>query len=479
MFSVSYPSEKESASITRRLQNIEEFIDFSLVPPLPPPPVALPPPTAAETKQRLREERKAKKDPNRKDKKLKKLQKKKEKNQKQHSKGGNREHHQVDFSEYPSTNQDSKYLPNDEDFPDIRKFNEVSPNKLRGESLYAAALAAVRGNGDSHRHRKSDDSEHEDSLRESEEEDEDEEDDEDYSQGNSVSDLETDDEELVSSVNKERNDDTALLPVTSNRIPSANLLDDDADDVIVFQPAFSQFQHQQPSPISRPMASSKSSPVVPNQQPQIGQEQRISKAEKSLDGTDDVAIDLESLAYLQALHKKNTEQGWLNHHSSDDQTTQVGLQNKSKVNPFQLEQVSSHEYWSPHKNSEMGLLNDYEYNGNAKHSFFMDPPQQVSDGLLASGYSWPNQSSFSPYDRFSAPAAADDVPPPPGFMELPAPNSDDYQLNSNAASFLPTSLRQSSTAPAPSSSRLSMFYGSDSEQRSWHHTPSGAYHHET
>jgi hypothetical protein len=30
MVSVSYPSEKESASITRRLENIERFIDFSL-----------------------------------------------------------------------------------------------------------------------------------------------------------------------------------------------------------------------------------------------------------------------------------------------------------------------------------------------------------------------------------------------------------------------------------------------------------------
>jgi hypothetical protein len=490
MISMSYPSEKESASITRRLQNIEEFIDFSLAPPVPPPPVPPPPPTAAEIKQRLREERKAKKDPKRKEKKLKKLQKKKEKNQKHHqqppySKGGKREHHQQEQEHggYDSSNQDSKYLPNDEDFPDIRKFNEVSPTKSRGESLYAAALAAVRGNGDSQRHRKESDSENEDSEQESDEEEEGE---EDYSQGSSVSDLETDDEELNPTANLEVGTAEAPLPsLASNKMTSANLLDDDldeADDVIVFQPAFAQ-QQQQPSPIGRPMTSSpsKSSPIAPHQQSRTQQQQV-----EVMEGGGNAGIDLESLAYLQALHKKNTEQGWLSHHTSGQPILPVEFHDKPRgsQHPFQLEQASGHDYWSPHENSEMGLLNGYEYSGDhAKHSFFMDTPsQQVPEDRLAKDYSW-SPRSFSSYDKFSAPAAAD-VPPPPGFMELSAmnpPHSDDYQMNSTAASFLPTSLRQSSTAPAPpqaqpSSSRLSMFYGSDPEQRSWHHTsPPGGY----
>jgi hypothetical protein len=476
---MSYPSEKESASITRRLQNIEEFIDFSLAPPVPPPPVIPPPPTPAEIKQRLREERKAKKDPKKKDKKLKKQQKGKDKTHKAHSKGSRREglnQGDSDSSAQPRPqvdNQDFRYLPNDEDFPDIRKFNEVSSTKQRGESLYAAALAAVRGNGDSQRHRKEGgNDENEDSGRESDEEEDNDNEDEDYSQGSSMSELETDEEEEEA---------PSAAPASHSKINSANVLEDedldDADDVIVFQPAFSQ-QQQQPSPIGRPMSSSpsKSSSGTPLHAPHTQQQQR--NREEIVEG-ENAGIDLESLAYLQALHKKNTEQGWLTQHNATPTAAQQSLppmefHEPRGSHPFQLDQVSNHDYWSPHGNSEMGLLNDFEYNGT--HSDYS---------------AWPTHRSFSAYDKFSAPvtsaAAPGDVAPPPGFMELPAlplhhsshSHSDDYQMNSTAASFLPTSLRQSTSStaaassPQPSSSRLSMFYGSDPvpEQRSWNRGP--------
>lgn len=405
---MSYPSEKESASITRRVQNIEEFIEFSLAPPVPPPPVPVPPSTPSDAKIKAREERRIRKEARKKEKKL-KNQKRKEKRKKDSKKSGKRmKDPQVEFED-----QDSKYLPNDKDFPDIRKFNEVTPSKQRGENLYAAALAAVRGSDtEPHRQRKEADSESESAS-----------DNEDDSDSDSVSEDELSHESTISEPEPHEGVkiDSLQQPMTSHQ---ADI--DDADDVIVFQPVFTQHH----SPIGRPSPSNPGT----NAMTSSVANQEVSNSYESIDSS----IDADSLAYLQALHKKNTEQGWLSGHSAPS-----GQPDLSQRYPFMPEQSPQFDNWHPHNNSEANLLAGFEFGVNSSGPIFS----------ASQGYQWGNSG------------LTDHVPPPPGFMDLPRHHAgaEDFQMNPNA--FLPTSLRQNPPVSSQSPSILSMLYGSGTEQQ--------------
>jgi hypothetical protein len=491
MISVSYPSEKESASITRRLQNIEEFIDFSLAPPVPPPPLPVPSTSISpvEAKLRAKEERNMKKEARKREKKLKR-QKMRERagigagGKDPHRKKRMTQTHSDDEEE-AAEKTDFKYLPNDEDFPDIRKFNEVTPSpqtKRGGESLYAAALAAVRRDdhqSGSRRYRQ-ERGEGEDCNAETDSNDDDEGeegesdyDEEDDSQGSSVSELDSEEEQEPEPVKEGESH-------VSQNVTSAVLEDDldDGDDVIVFQPLFSQ---QQPSPIERPSPS--------HSQPVITPPRSVSEKSQETGG-----IDLDSLAYLQALHQKNTQQGgWL--HDSDQPASLSFDNSASGHHPFQMGEHASSEYdyWghghgddgaaypSPSSNlmrSQLGYHHSHHEEPNT--SIFANDDISRGDPSTRRGggegeYSWSNHLSFSS-------SASNDVAPPPGFMDFPpsGPSGRHYQMYSTAANFLPTSLRGELPPQPPASSIFSMLYGSTDpdHQRdaAWRHPGQGGYH---
>lgn len=418
---------------------------------------------AAEAKLRAKEEKRLKKEARKKEKKL----KKEKMREKAAARGGKDPHRKKRMAERADASgeeeeevidrADARYLPNDQDFPDIRKFNEVTPSKPRGggESLYAAALAAVRKDErqpESRRQRQEGEEEAESDSNE-EDGDSDYEDDEDYSQGSSVSELDSEEEPIKQG---------DCLP---REVTSAALEDDldDGDDVIVFQPLFSQQQH--PSPIGRPSPSSAVTPVkAPSSQthnqalvtpphPAIAPERP-----QEMGG-----IDFDSLAYLRALHHKNTQQGWLSSQDSD----QPSLSFENSVggrHPFRMGEPSSdYDYWGPgddgaavYPSPSSNLMRSqlgYQHEGPS-HSIFSSDAQEIDSsrgGASGGGYSWSNHLSFT---------SAADVAPPPGFMDLPTPPSR-FPMDSTAANFLPTSLRGELPQSTSSSSILSMLYGSD------------------
>lgn len=462
MISISYPSEKESASITRRLQNIEEFIDYSLVPP-PPPPVVPPPPhpNSLEIKRRLREERKSKKESRKKEKKSRKQ--KKESDSRERKKSNKTQPSETSEKTFPKENE---YVPNDADFPDIRKYNEVSPpkSKIANNAVYAAALAAIQPTGeyaDSSRQRRVSD---EENLEESESEDDDDEnedesgnelEDEEYSQGSSHSDLEneTSNPEMVDA---------------GKQLTSANLLDDDfddGDDVIVFKPAFPQFVNN-PPPIG-PSLTATAAPTATSIlqtsenliESQIVDESEGKRTDLALGG-----MDLESYDYLRALHQKNTSQdGWMSQPSFQPSLSSEYLEGSSNSNPFQSNSQKSFQfdYWNPsdEERYSSSIFAGLNQGKSVSDPLFFSAPS-LDNGLSSppvgqmNNSAWP-QKQPSPYQQFSP---SYNVPPPPGFS-----SEANYEMNPAARTFLPSSLREPSIPNQSQSSPsvLSMLYGED------------------
>lgn len=387
--------------------------------------------TISDAKLKAREERKLRKEARKHEKKLRNQRRKEKRREK--SKRSEKRSHERSFQ---PEDQDLKYLPNDEDFPEIRKFNEVSPSKQKGENLYAAALAAVRGaDSEPPRHRKRGESESE-SESDDEDEESEHESDEDSSHESSMSESESNE---VSATHK---NESPRQPPIGNQKAAADHDDDDddADDIIVFQPAFPQLNY---SSIDHNLPNSYNSPTP--RQHAFTSNNIPQEVSMSTEIVDDDPIDKDSLAYLQALHKKNTEHGWLsNHPTHQDQST------TSKY-PFMHDEAHRFDLWNPHHNLEGNLFN---YGTNTATESIFAATAAVVDSQHNQPHQWGNGGG----DVY-----AEKVPPPPGFVDLPKSipsQMEDYQMNPNA--FLPTSLRQ---YPPPGNSQsppsiFSMLYGS-------------------